>query len=296
MVKVEKANKKAWRSRKKENQGEIPYYCEANKDGEMKSDKASQPASFYFALQSSWGLTKHMGGLEGTKELVELCHIGKNSYVLEVGCGVGITACHIAKEYGCKVVAVDISEKMVKRAEERARRKGIKDKIEFVVADAQRLPFEDDLFDAVIGESVNAFIEDKQKTVNECKRVVKQGGYVGFNEVTWLENPPEELVEYLTLALGGAKFLTPEGWEKLLEKAGFSSIVVRIHKTSAWRQWLNEIREIDFEDFVGAWGKFLLLLLKNRDVRNYVKMISKPPKSVFRIFKYFGYGIYIGKK
>jgi len=236
-----------------------------------------------------------MGGLEATKELIELCHGDKSSYVLDVGCGVGLTACYIAKEYSCKVVAVDISEEMVKRAEERAKRKGIEDKVELEVADAQALPFEDDLFDAVISESVNAFIENKQKAINEYKRVAKIGGYVGFNEVTWIEPPSPELVEYLSLALGGAKFLNSEGWKSLLKEAGFSDIIARTYKTNAWRQWVSEVKEIDIRDFLNAWGKFLLSF-KSQDVRKYIKQICKPPKSIFRIFKYFGYGIYVGRK
>ncbi|MGQ9629149.1 MAG: class I SAM-dependent methyltransferase [bacterium] len=252
--------------------------------------------SYYFALQSSWGLTKHMGGLEATKELIELCRVDMNSYVLDVGCGVGITACYIAKEYGCKVIAIDISENMVKRAEERVKRKGMEEKIEFRIADAQSIPFEDDLFDAVISESVNAFIENKQKVINEYKRVVKPRGYVGFNEVTWIDTPPPELVEYLSRALGGAEFLTSEGWKNLLERAGFSDIKARTYKTTAWRQWASEVKEMDIRDFLNAWGKFLLLSFKSREVRRYIREISKPPKSVFRIFKYFGYGIYVGRK
>ena len=255
-----------------------------------------RPESYYFALLSSFGLTKHMGGLEATKELIELCHVGKNSHVLEVGCGVGLTTCYIAKEYGCEVVAIDISEEMIKRAKERAKRKGVEDKVEFIVADAQDLPFKNDLFDAIICESVNAFIKNKQKAINEYKRVVKAGGYVGFNEVTWIGNPPPDLVKYLSLALGRAEFLVSEDWKGLLEKAGFSNIIVRIYKTAAWRQWASEVKEIDVRDFLKAWGRFLLLLFKSREVRKYIKEISKPPKSVFKLFKYFGYGIYVGRK
>jgi len=263
---------------------------------QIASKETSKPESYYFALQSSWGLTKHMGGLEATKELIELCHVNKNSYVLDVGCGVGLTACYMAKEYGCKLIAIDISEEMIKRAEEMAKRKGVEDKVEFKVADAQALPFEDNLFDAVISESTNAFIENKQKAINEYKRVAKPGGYVGFNEVTWIETPPPELVEYLSHALGGAEFLTTEGWKGLLKEAGFSNIIARIHTTTAWRQWANEVKEIDMRDFLNAWGRFLLLSFKSQEVRKYIKEIYKPPKSIFRVFKYFGYGIYVGRK
>ena len=41
-----------------------------------------------------------------------MCHISSNSYVLDVGCGVGATPCYIAHKVGCRVVGVDILEKM----------------------------------------------------------------------------------------------------------------------------------------------------------------------------------------
>lgn len=72
-----------------------------------------QPTFFDFAAEV--GLTKHIGGVEATQALIQLCHIGKDSYVLDVGCGVGVTPCRIAKKYGCRVVSVDINPRMVGR-------------------------------------------------------------------------------------------------------------------------------------------------------------------------------------
>ena len=115
----------------------------------------------YFALQASWGMTKHMGGLKATEKLVELCHISRDSYVLVVGSGVGLTPCYLARKHGCRVVGIDLSQKMVERAVARARKEGVADKAEFRVADAQHLPFAEDTFDGVICESVNAFVENR---------------------------------------------------------------------------------------------------------------------------------------
>jgi len=148
------------------------------------------PQLSYFELQAYVGTTKHMGGLETTKDLIELCHIGKGTYVLDVGCGVGATACYLARRYGCRVVGVDISEAMIARSNERAEGVSVADRVEFRVADTQDLPFEDALFDVVIGESVVTFIEDKQLVVSECVRVTRSGGYVGLNEELWTETPP----------------------------------------------------------------------------------------------------------
>jgi len=134
----------------------------------------SQQTFFDFAAEV--GLAKHIGGLEATEALLELCHISKGKYVLDVGCGVGVTPVFIAKRYGCRVVSIDISEGMVEKSKERAKREQVTDMVEFRVADAQDLSFDDNIFDAVITESVTAFPEDKQKAVNEYVRVTNPGG------------------------------------------------------------------------------------------------------------------------
>ena len=167
---------------------------------------------------------------------------------------------------------------MVKRARERAEHKRVEDKVEFQTADAENLPFDDNVFDAVVSESVNAFMNDKQKAVNEYKRVLKPGGYAGFNEVTWIETAPEDLESYLHLALGGGKFLTPGGWKSLLEDAGFSDIVSKVYKTNAWRQWTEEVKQMDPGDFLKAWRQFKLLAL-SRPYGSWREWISlNPPR------------------
>jgi ubiquinone/menaquinone biosynthesis C-methylase UbiE len=132
-----------------------------------------------FDYAAEVGLTKHYGGVEATMLMVDLCHIGRESAVLDVGCGVGQTACMLVRRVGCRVVGVDISEAMVRKARERARNMRLEEGIEFRVANAQALPFEDGTFDAVITESVTVFPENKQAAVSEYARVVKPGGYRG---------------------------------------------------------------------------------------------------------------------
>jgi len=159
----------------------------------------------FFDCSAEVGLTKHIGGLEATEAIIELCHIGAGKYVLDVGCGAGVTPCYIARRYNCRVVGVDILEGMVERCKERAEREKLSGRVESRVADAQDLPFEDNLFDAVITESVTAFPEDKQKAVNEYVRVTKPGGFVGLNESTWLKvPPPPELVAWASQDLGAS--------------------------------------------------------------------------------------------
>jgi len=85
-----------------------------NKD-QLSREEISELGDPYFDLQAEMGFTKHLGGLKATRELIELCHTNKDKYVLDVGCGVGITACNIAKRYSCEVIGVDISEEMIEK-------------------------------------------------------------------------------------------------------------------------------------------------------------------------------------
>ncbi|MCP4543003.1 MAG: methyltransferase domain-containing protein [Chloroflexi bacterium] len=81
---------------------------------QSSSEKA--PEETYFELLADTGLTKHLGSLRATAELVDLCHIGEGTYVLDVGCGVGATPCYLVKRYNCRVMGVDLLEKMIEHS------------------------------------------------------------------------------------------------------------------------------------------------------------------------------------
>lgn len=259
-----------------------------------------EPEFSYFGMQASWGVTKHMGGLDATDELASLCHIEKGQHILEVGCGTGVSACHLARKYDCQVTGVDLSDELIAWGLKRVRRKSLENQVHFKFADAQNLPFEDDLFDAVICESVTAFPKDKQKAVDEYARVVKPGGYVGMNEGTWVKTPPPvDLVEYSYRTMAGAVFLPPEGWQALLEKANLSDIVVRTYAINAFSQRLNEMQGMDFQDRLDRLRgikDFVKLYLSSPELRKYAKEITPSMKIIKNLFAYLGYGLYVGRK
>jgi SAM-dependent methyltransferase len=261
---------------------------------------ASRPSTpvnpLYFDLQADFGITKHMGGRKATDELIELCHLQAGQSVLEVGCGIGSTTCYLAGECDCLVTAVDISARMVERSRERAKRRGVAARVEFKVADAQQLPFEEAVFDAVIDESVVAFVQDKQRALTEYVRVAKPGGYVGLNEVTWIKVPPPELVRYAALIMAGADFLTAAGWQALLEGAGLRELAVRQHRFDARSQYVEELRQLDVREYLRAWYRFLTQSVTNPAYRKFTKEVMSAPRQIFEFIKHIGYGIYVGRK
>ncbi|MBN1889409.1 MAG: class I SAM-dependent methyltransferase [Thermoflexales bacterium] len=161
--------------------------------------------------------------------------------------------------------AIEHKEVIVEKSKERAKREGVMDRLEFRVADAQNLPFEDNPFDAVITESVTAFPEDKQKAVNEYVRVTKPGGYVGLNESTWLKvPPPPELVAWTSQDLGvNVNPLTSSEWVGLVESAGLREIVVKTCEVNVQVESKGILRRYDCGGMLGVLWRMLSLYVRS---------------------------------
>jgi len=259
-------------------------------------EKPPESTKTFFDLHAGWGITKHAGALQATQELAAECHVGTDSYVLVVGCGVGITPCYLAKQHGCRVVGVDLSQRMVDRSNERAKKKGVQNLVEFRQADAQELPFEDSLFDAVMCESVNAFIPDRRKAAREYVRVVKPGGYVGFNECVWVEPPLPGMADYMWRVMGAEFFPSHEGWKALLEECGLSEVIEMIHTVNILSQWSSRARHMGARETLLTYLRFPLPFIKNPACRRLARESLPMPRGMFTVLRYFGYGLYVGVK
>lgn len=244
----------------------------------------------YFGIQAKIGITQHLGGLKATKYLLEHCKVDDSKYVLVVGSGNGTSTINIARLTGCKVVGIDISEKMVKSANEK-----LEDIVEFRVGDAENISFPDNTFDAVISESVTAFT-DKRKALSEYQRVLKKGGYLGLNEITWLEKPTTEVEDYAIRVIGGLEAETKKGWLSLLRKEQFREVTGKSYPMRKFEQFISELQMEGFS-LLKTWGKFFYFYFTDRE---YMRSVHKMAKDALKIPKgfmnYFGYGLYIARK
>ena len=258
----------------------------------MVRKKTVPSGGSFLDMQASVGITKHMGGMEATNELLSLCHIEDACEVLNVGCGIGVGSTYIARKYGCRVVGVDLSEKMVEWSRRRAKEEKVEAKVEFRTADVLDLPFEADRFDVVLVESVLVFVEDKARAIRECARVAKPGGYVGLNEGLWIKQPSPELVAQVKEAIG--PFIpTNDTWQALWEASGLQERVVKICRVDARTEVKSRIQWIGWRWLLRAWGRGLRLYLTSPAIRQSIKgMFDVPPEA----FQYAGYGLFAGRK
>jgi len=183
---------------------------------------------------------------------------------------------------------------MIARCWERAKRQGLEHLLQFQVADAQHLPFEDALFDVVMCESVLAMVPDQQKAMSEYVRVAKPGGYVGLNEATWMKEPPPELVRYLVRIWGPSISVhNADGWQQLLEGASLTAIVARAHPISVRSESGSRLKRLGYWNVVKMWARMLGMLRTRPDYRAFLKEAFSAPKE---LIEYWGAGIYVGRK
>lgn len=96
--------------------------------------------------------------------------------VLDVGCGTGLSLPYFRPDLS--VTGIDISEEMLARAEQRARRKKLKNIDALQVMDASNMQFADGQFDSVLATFVMSVVPNPALVMDEISRVTRPGGRV----------------------------------------------------------------------------------------------------------------------
>jgi len=153
-----------------------------------------------------------------------LGEINEGMTVLDLGSGAGFDCFLAAKKAGKtgKVIGVDMTEAMVKKARENAKKYGYSN-VEFRLGEIERLPVDSGSVDAVISNCVINLSPDKQKVFDEVHRVLKKGGKMFISDIVLLEELTEAQKndeELLAGCVGGA--VLKEDYLKLIKDAGFT--------------------------------------------------------------------------
>ena len=119
----------------------------------------------------------HAQGLSLAR-LVELTQPGSDWVVLDVSTGAGHTALAFASRVKT-VIACDVTPEMIQVARELTDERGVNN-VEFRPADAQELPFPDDMFDLVTNRIALHHYANARKAISEMARVCKQGSLVAL--------------------------------------------------------------------------------------------------------------------
>lgn len=184
--------------------------------------------------------------------ILELANPQCRDCVVDLGAGTGLLALTLAPRVD-KVVAVDISEPMLKQLEGAASAEGINN-VETVVADLRRLPLEDESATLVVSNYAFHHLQDtgKELALAEARRILRPGGRLVICDMMFslsLDSRDRRLVREKVVAIlkrgpagvvrivrNAARLAVgrweqparPEAWERMLVARGFEDVRIEL--------------------------------------------------------------------
>jgi len=204
-------------------------------------------------------------------------------HVLDVGCGRGRIAAHVATQTGASVTGINIERTQVANGNENAKILGIADRVKIRHADFNDLllDFSDESFDALYEVQAFSYIRggNFDPLFKELFRVLKPGGKLSFLEWVSLPKFDPQSPEHMTLLkqvkpLLGAVFTpTIEDITSSLERAGFKML-------------LTEIPSIDGFQYplVQKAAKYFLFMSSIVEFLTYIRILPKHFKTLLDRF------------
>ena len=165
-----------------------------------------------------------IGGVVSTDQLASLAGLTSSSVVLDIGCGVGGPALHLAETVGCRVHGIDLVESNIAEAQQRAEQRDLAGLVTFTAADATQLPTDDGGFNVVFGQDAWCHVPDKRALLQQAARTLRPGGTIAFTD--WLAGSGMSGAERAAAldAAASRDAATAAQYEAMLSEAGFVDI------------------------------------------------------------------------
>ncbi|NIQ95245.1 MAG: class I SAM-dependent methyltransferase [Desulfuromonadales bacterium] len=171
--------------------------------------------------------------------------LDENSRVLDIGAGYGGAARYLAKNFGCKVVALNLSEKENERDRQMNREQGLDQLIEVVDGSFEDIPYDDESFDVVWSQDAILHSGERAKVVEEVARVLKPGGRFIFTDPMQTDDCPEGVLQPILDRIHLETLGSPGFYRDMAEKVGLEEERFEEHHEQLPRHYARVLKETE---------------------------------------------------
>jgi sarcosine/dimethylglycine N-methyltransferase len=172
--------------------------------------------------------------------------LGPGRRVLDMGSGYGGAARYLAERFGCRVVALNISESQNQRHRETNDARGLGGLIEVVTGSFNDVPEPDGSFDVVWSQEALCHSGDRARTLGEAARVLKPGGGFVFTDVMATHKATARELAPLAERLAMGRFATLDFYHTRLGELGLAPVEfedLSEHLLTHYIRLTEEVRE-----------------------------------------------------
>lgn len=231
-------------------------------------DPSMTYSSAYFKKE---GLSLQEAQLEKYKRLCEQLRLQPGDHVLEIGSGWGGNAIYMAKNYGCSVTSITISEEQKKLADERVVKEHLQDKVKIELTDYRNL---EGLYDKIVSVEMLEAVGDEFLDIyfKKCHELLKKDGILALQVITCPDSRYEQLkrgVDWIQKHIFPGSLLPSVGRiNQAVNATGDMTLIdlkdLGLHYArtlAAWREQffrnITEIKQLGFDEkFIRKWNYY----------------------------------------
>ncbi|KAL1846521.1 hypothetical protein Plec18170_009100 [Paecilomyces lecythidis] len=192
-------------------------------------------------------------------KLAASLNLPSGAYVLDAGCGVGHVAIHLATQYGFKVQGIDVIEHHLEKARHNIAQKKLRNQVEVRKMDYHHLEsFSNETFDGIYTMETFVHATNPEAVLRGFHRLLRPGGHLSMFEYdhSMIDDSTEKMAQSMRKINEIAAMPTndrshPGVFQKMLEDAGFTDIVIR--------DYSDNIRPMTRLFFIIAYIPFLIV-------------------------------------
>ncbi|MES2591494.1 MAG: cyclopropane-fatty-acyl-phospholipid synthase family protein [Bacteroidota bacterium] len=256
----------------------MTYSCAYFKSGEMSLQQAQ---------------------IEKYDRLCQQLNLKATDHVLEIGSGWGQNAIHMAKQYGCRVTTVTISQEQYKLTKERIIKENLSDKVDVLLKDYRLI---EGKFDKIVSIEMLEAVGHKflKAYFKKCNNLLKKDGILAIQVITCPDSRYESLrngVDWIQKHIFPGSLLPSVGTiNKVINKTSDMTMVdlkdMGLHYARTLSEWqqqfnqqLSEVKKMGFDErFIRKWNYYFHYCeaaFRTRNI-NVMQMVYSRPNNTNR--------------
>jgi sarcosine/dimethylglycine N-methyltransferase len=178
----------------------------------------------------------------------KLSHLERDSRVLDIGAGYGGSMRYLARNYGCRCVALNLSEAENARDREMNAKQGLEGLIEVVDGSFEEIPSPDNTFDVVWSQDAILHSSQRAKVLEEAARVLKSGGEFIMTDPMQADDCPADVLQPILDRIHLETLGSPGFYRQALLNLGMEDLGYEDHSQQLTTHYAYVLKELELRE------------------------------------------------